>query len=97
MYLFIKGVIKQRAVIIEAYKFVSYVQNFIQHPAVNVNFICIGNNWGSSEWNSTRQSTTDHIFFIRQIIEKKWEYNETVHQLLIDFKKAYDLVRREVL
>jgi hypothetical protein len=25
------------------------------------------------------------------------EYNETVHQLFIDFKKAYDLVRREVL
>jgi hypothetical protein len=28
---------------------------------------------------------------------KKWEYNETVHQLFIDFKKAYDSVRREVL
>jgi hypothetical protein len=29
--------------------------------------------------------------------EKIWEYNETVHQLFIDFKKAYDSVRREVL
>jgi hypothetical protein len=28
---------------------------------------------------------------------EKWEYNETVHQLFIDFKKAYDSVRREVL
>jgi hypothetical protein len=28
---------------------------------------------------------------------KKWEYNGTVHQLFIDFKKAYDSVRREVL
>ena len=28
---------------------------------------------------------------------KKWEYNEKVHQLFIDFKKAYDSVRREVL
>jgi hypothetical protein len=28
---------------------------------------------------------------------KKWECNGTVHQLFIDFKKAYDLVRREVL
>ena len=28
---------------------------------------------------------------------KKWEYNEEVHQLFIDFKKAYDSVRREVL
>jgi len=42
-------------------------------------------------------STTDHIFCIRQILEKKWEYNEAVYQLLIDFKKAYDSVRREVL
>jgi hypothetical protein len=28
---------------------------------------------------------------------KKWMYNETVHQLFIDFKKACDSVRREVL
>jgi hypothetical protein len=37
------------------------------------------------------------MFCIRQILEKKWEYNDTVHQLLIDFKKAYDSVRREVM
>ena len=43
------------------------------------------------------RSTTDHIFCIRQILEKKWEYNEAVHQLFIGFKKAYDSVRREVL
>jgi hypothetical protein len=30
-------------------------------------------------------------------MEKKREYSETVHQLFIDFKKAYDSVRREVL
>jgi hypothetical protein len=28
---------------------------------------------------------------------KKWEYNETVYQLFIDFEKAYDSVRREIL
>jgi hypothetical protein len=28
---------------------------------------------------------------------KKWGYNETVHQLFLDFKNAYDSVRREVL
>jgi hypothetical protein len=28
---------------------------------------------------------------------KKWEYNGVVHQLFVDFKKAYDSVRREVL
>ena len=43
------------------------------------------------------RSTTDHIFCIRQILEKKWEHNEAVHQLFIDFKKAYDSVRREIL
>jgi hypothetical protein len=30
--------------------------------------------------------TTDQIFCIRQILEKNWEYNETVYQLFIDFK-----------
>jgi hypothetical protein len=44
-----------------------------------------------------KRSSTDQIFCIRQILENKWEYSETVHQLLIDFKKAYDSVRREVL
>ena len=43
------------------------------------------------------RSTTDHMFCIRQILEKKWEYNEAVHQLFIDFEKAYVSVRREVL
>ena len=40
---------------------------------------------------------TDHIFCIRHILEKKWEHNEAVHQLFIDFKKAYDSVKREAL
>jgi sorting nexin-29 len=43
------------------------------------------------------RSTTDQIFYIWQILEKKWEYNGMVHQLFIDFKKAYDSVRGEVL
>jgi len=29
-------------------------------------------------------------------LRKKWEYNEVVRQLFIDFKKAYNSVRREV-
>jgi hypothetical protein len=43
------------------------------------------------------RSTTDQIFCIRQILEKKWKYNERVHQLFIDFKKAYDSGRSEIL
>jgi hypothetical protein len=43
------------------------------------------------------RSTSDQIFCTHQMLEKKLEYSKTVHQLLIDFKKAYDSVRREVL
>jgi hypothetical protein len=37
------------------------------------------------------------MFCIHQILEKKWEYSETIHQLIVDLKKAYDSVRMEVL
>jgi hypothetical protein len=43
------------------------------------------------------RSTNEQIFCIRHILEKKWEHKETVHHLFIDFKKAYDSVRREVM
>jgi hypothetical protein len=45
------------------------------------------------------RSTTGEIYCVRQILEKKWEYNGTVglYQMFINFKKAYDSVRREVL
>ena len=45
--------------------------------------------------------TTDQILIIYsafvKCLRKKWEYNEAVHQLFIDFQKAYDSVRREFL
>jgi hypothetical protein len=34
------------------------------------------------------RSTGDHIFCIRQILEKKQEYNRIVPELFIDFKKT---------
>jgi hypothetical protein len=43
------------------------------------------------------RSATEHIFCLYQILETKWEFNEVVHQLFIDFKKAYDSDRSEVL
>jgi hypothetical protein len=50
---------------------------------------------------SVSSDITDQLLFrfsaFRRYWRKKWEYNETVHQLFIDFKKAYDSVRREVL
>jgi hypothetical protein len=33
---------------------------------------------------------TDQIFKIRHILNKTWKYNGLVHQLLTEFKKAYD-------
>ena len=52
---------------------------------------------GDHQCGFRRNMSTIDPFCIRQILEKKWEYNEEIHQLFIDFKKAYDSVRREVL
>jgi hypothetical protein len=38
------------------------------------------------------KSTIDHIFTIRQIVGKYWEYNRVSWHLLIDFKQAYDSI-----
>jgi hypothetical protein len=45
----------------------------------------------------SNSSTIDNIFHIRPILERKWKHIEAVDQLFADLKKAYDLVRREVL
>jgi hypothetical protein len=42
----------------------------------------------------TDQLLITSFVFVRYC-RKKCEYNETVHQLFVDFKKAYDSVRRE--
>jgi hypothetical protein len=36
-------------------------------------------------------------FCIRQILEKKWEYNDAVHHHFIALKETYGSVWREVL
>jgi hypothetical protein len=38
-----------------------------------------------------------YILLSSDTLEKKWEYNGAVHALFLDFKKAYNPVRREVL
>jgi len=50
----------------------------------------------SEDFDATSQLLIIHSAFVKYL-GKKWEYNEAVHQLFIDFKKAYDSVRREVL
>ena len=93
MSLFMRIVLKQVAVIRDAYHFSAtkkilsdtllsritpYLEEIIGHHQCG--FRC-------------NRSTTDHIFCIRQILEKKWEYTKAVHQLFIDLKKAYDSIR----
>ena len=42
-------------------------------------------------------SAANNIFCIRQILEKKWKYKAAGLHMFIEFKKAYDSVRREFL
>ena len=97
LYSFIRKAIKQILILLDAYQFCQQGTKFYPKSSVKVYSFCRRNYWGSSVWISTQQVNYCHIFCIRQIPEKKWEYNEAVHQLFIDFKKAYDSVRREVL
>ena len=47
-------------------------------------------------FNATGQQLIIYSAFAKYL-KKKWEYNEEVHQLFIDFKKVYDSVKKEVL
>jgi len=41
------------------------------------------------------KSTIDQIFIIRQLAQKTWEFDQELHSLFADFKKAYDSINRE--
>lgn len=43
------------------------------------------------------RSTVDQMFLLKQIMEKRWEYAQSVHCLFVDFAKAYDSIDRETL
>jgi len=48
------------------------------------------------DFSATGQLLIIHSAFVKYL-RKKWEYSKAVHQISIDFKKAYDSIRREVL
>jgi hypothetical protein len=50
----------------------------------------------SVDFDVTDQLLIRFFAFVR-CWKKKWKYSETVHELFIDFKKAYDSMRRKVL
>jgi len=84
-------------VIIEAYYFAIYIQNFIQHPALKVNSICSINCSGSVMWITMHHvNYWSYILHSSNTLEKMgvmWNSG----WLFISFKKVYDSVRREVL
>ncbi|KAL4141519.1 hypothetical protein QTP88_004148 [Uroleucon formosanum] len=43
------------------------------------------------------KSTTDHIFTIRQIMEKYYEHDKDLYMIFVNFKQAYDSVNRQQL
>jgi len=43
------------------------------------------------------KSTTDHIFTIRQALEKYYEFGKEVHLCFVDFSQAYDSINRNKL
>jgi hypothetical protein len=49
------------------------------------------------DFEATGQLLIIYSAFVKYLQNKNWEYDEAVHQFLIDFKKAYDSVRREGL
>jgi len=97
LYLSIRRAIKQNVVIIWLITFANYVQilsNILMSKLTTYAEEIVGDHQCGFRLN---RSKTGHIFCIRQTLEKKWEYNEVVHNLSIDFRKASDSVRREVL
>jgi hypothetical protein len=47
--------------------------------------------------NAAGQQLITYCAFVKYLKKKKRDFNEAVHQLFIDFKKAYDSLRREFL
>jgi sorting nexin-29 len=43
------------------------------------------------------RSTIDQLFAVKQTPEKCWEYNLSVYQIHVDFKQAYDSIKRKKL
>jgi hypothetical protein len=94
---FTRRMIRLSIIIIEAYQCYQFHINSIQCPPLKFKSMHRQNCWGPSLWVSCNISSNGQNSCIRQILEKKWEYNETEYQLFIDYKKVHDSVGREIL
>jgi len=45
----------------------------------------------------TGKSTTDQTFTVKNLFKKSWEHNVEIHQIFVDFQKAYGSIRRDKL
>ncbi|KAJ4433839.1 hypothetical protein ANN_16151 [Periplaneta americana] len=78
-----------------------YMQQCIRQACVSIQS---ATRWGLSGTPSNQSyrdcevvQRKERVRIHKQILEKKWDYKGTVHQLFIDLKNAYDSVKREVL
>jgi len=97
LYLSIRRVIKQTVVSVEAYHLSAaykIIYNILLSRLIPYAEEIIGDRQ-CGFWRSS--PATGHIFAFVKYWKKKWEYKEEARQLFIDFKKAYDSARREVL
>jgi hypothetical protein len=69
--------------------------SYTECPSFTVKSIYKWNHWGTLVWGSTYQLLSDLLHL--SDTGGEWVYNETVHHLFIDLKKACDSVRKEVL
>ncbi|PNF30068.1 hypothetical protein B7P43_G04744 [Cryptotermes secundus] len=75
-----------------------YLKNKINELATEINYKNTRDAYkGLNEFrrgyeHSQKSKIGDLLAYSHNILKKRWEYNETVPQLLIDFKKAYDSV-----
>jgi len=97
LYLCIRRVIKQTAVIIEAYHFCQLYTTFYPTSCCEGWLQMHRKLLGIVHGFQRNRSANNYIFCICQILEKKWENNEAVRQLYIDLKKAHNSFRRAVL
>jgi hypothetical protein len=85
----IRRVLKQTVVIKRHITFAKYVQIFpnilLSRLTPYAEKIIRDHQYGFRR----SRSTAELIFCIRRLLEIKWEHNEAVHQVFIDFKEAY--------
>jgi hypothetical protein len=96
MYEITRRVIKLTVIIIVRYHYQLHTKFYgisSFHGQVHTWMKLLGNHQCGFRHN---RSTTDQIFCIRHVVDKKWGYNRA-HKLFIDFRSACDSVKREVL